>query len=335
MNGDADMKKENMKTVLFGYDRKTVNNFLKKLHRLQEEELAELRRKVGKAGDGRDCLLAELTQLEEKRNEELPEDQMESARNRVNETLQESELFSAANIIEEKANGNASRKAIDFSDAAARRARKVVSLKEMTEVVSIPAIATEGEVVEVVSEKAADEGSQSEAAAAAAMDETIAIEPEPIGEYQSAPEVSARPVQAEGLGFWDDAEAFLERVSDELLLPMYEITAAAEASSDAAALSMPAPPSEPMQKQPPVSRAVAFAASESTAAPERTSSPELDALKRSYIVGKLAGEDLLDRRGHVLVARNIVITEEAIRLAEREGKLAELIVNMIIPGLED
>jgi hypothetical protein len=37
----------------------------------------------------------------------------------------------------------------------------------------------------------------------------------------------------------------------------------------------------------------------------------------------------------VLVAQNTVITEEAIWRAEKEGKLVELIVNMIIPGLED
>jgi hypothetical protein len=67
----------------------------------------------------------------------------------------------------------------------------------------------------------------------------------------------------------------------------------------------------------------------------RPSSPELDALKRHYIVGKVAGEDLYDRQGRVIVSKQSVITEQILQAAEREGMLVELIVNMIIPGLED
>jgi hypothetical protein len=63
--------------------------------------------------------------------------------------------------------------------------------------------------------------------------------------------------------------------------------------------------------------------------------PEIQALKNRYIVGKLSGEDILDRQGKVIVAKNSVITEAAMLLAEREGKLVELILNMIIPGMEE
>lgn len=56
-------------------------------------------------------------------------------------------------------------------------------------------------------------------------------------------------------------------------------------------------------------------------------------LRKKYIVGKLAGADLKDSSGKIIVAKNEVITEEVMNQAEQQGKLAELIVNMTIPGL--
>lgn len=62
-------------------------------------------------------------------------------------------------------------------------------------------------------------------------------------------------------------------------------------------------------------------------------SEEIRSLRKRYIVGKLAGADLFDRHGGLIVATHQTITEEMIERADREGKLAELIVNMVIPGL--
>ncbi len=58
-------------------------------------------------------------------------------------------------------------------------------------------------------------------------------------------------------------------------------------------------------------------------------------LKKKYIVGKLAGSDLKDSGGKMIISKNEVITEQVMNQAEEEGKLAELIVNMVIPGLGD
>lgn len=62
-------------------------------------------------------------------------------------------------------------------------------------------------------------------------------------------------------------------------------------------------------------------------------SEEIRQLRYKYIVGKIAGDDLYDRRGGLIIARNAVITADAVNKADREGKLADLIVSMIIPGL--
>ncbi|WP_438448552.1 hypothetical protein [Gorillibacterium sp. sgz5001074] len=61
---------------------------------------------------------------------------------------------------------------------------------------------------------------------------------------------------------------------------------------------------------------------------------EIELIKSQYIVGNLAGEELLDHRGHLIVKKNGEITPEVIARAEAEGRLAELIVHMILPGFE-
>lgn len=60
---------------------------------------------------------------------------------------------------------------------------------------------------------------------------------------------------------------------------------------------------------------------------------EIQHLRERYLVGKIAGEDLYDSSGRLIISRNMMITSETIVLAVQAGKLADLIVSMIIPGL--
>lgn len=60
---------------------------------------------------------------------------------------------------------------------------------------------------------------------------------------------------------------------------------------------------------------------------------EVRQLRYKYIVGKWAGEDLVNNQGQLIVSKNNPITEEIVDSADQEGKLALLIVHMIIPGL--
>lgn len=57
--------------------------------------------------------------------------------------------------------------------------------------------------------------------------------------------------------------------------------------------------------------------------------------RKKYIVGKVAGEDLFDDLGKKIISRNEIITDVILATAEREGKLAELVISMIIPELVD
>ena len=54
-----------------------------------------------------------------------------------------------------------------------------------------------------------------------------------------------------------------------------------------------------------------------------------------YIAGKLAGKDLIGNNGEAIITKGATITKEIISKAETEGKLPELIVNMVLPGMED
>ncbi|OPY55722.1 MAG: hypothetical protein A4E55_02455 [Pelotomaculum sp. PtaU1.Bin035] len=62
---------------------------------------------------------------------------------------------------------------------------------------------------------------------------------------------------------------------------------------------------------------------------------EIKTVRHKYVVGKLAGEDLLDNNDQIIISKNELITAAIIDKAEKEGKLAELIIHMVIPGLEE
>ena len=64
-------------------------------------------------------------------------------------------------------------------------------------------------------------------------------------------------------------------------------------------------------------------------------SAEIMSIRNRYIVGKIAGEDLHDADGRLIVAKSGLITAEIVDLAEKAGRLPDLIVNMKIPGMGD
>lgn len=62
---------------------------------------------------------------------------------------------------------------------------------------------------------------------------------------------------------------------------------------------------------------------------------EIDQLRIKYIVGKLAGKDLICADGRKIIATGEKITPDVVVDAEKTGKLPELIINMKIPGMGD
>lgn len=54
----------------------------------------------------------------------------------------------------------------------------------------------------------------------------------------------------------------------------------------------------------------------------------------SYVLGNIAGRDLVGADGQIIIAKGQTITREVLERAKDEGKIAELIVYMIVPGLD-
>jgi hypothetical protein len=54
-------------------------------------------------------------------------------------------------------------------------------------------------------------------------------------------------------------------------------------------------------------------------------------IRSKYLFGKLVGEDILDSNNNIIIPKSTIITSEIIEKTEKEGKLSDLIINMIIP----
>lgn len=67
----------------------------------------------------------------------------------------------------------------------------------------------------------------------------------------------------------------------------------------------------------------------------KTLENRIENMRLKYLVGKIVGEDLMDNKGIVIASKNVRITEELINIADKQGKLAELILNMIFPEAEE
>ena len=53
-------------------------------------------------------------------------------------------------------------------------------------------------------------------------------------------------------------------------------------------------------------------------------------MRNTLIIGKVSGEDVLDRNNNVIISKGKTLTEDDIILAENESKLPELIINMAL-----
>ena len=58
---------------------------------------------------------------------------------------------------------------------------------------------------------------------------------------------------------------------------------------------------------------------------------EINKMRDALIIGKVAGEDILDSENNVIIPKGKVLTKEDITLAEKSGQTAELIINMWLP----
>ena len=57
---------------------------------------------------------------------------------------------------------------------------------------------------------------------------------------------------------------------------------------------------------------------------------EIQTVRYQYLIGKLVGEEIRDDDGQVFIPKGAEITEEVIETAQKEGKMIELALNMVL-----
>ncbi|RNC62980.1 MAG: hypothetical protein AWM53_01703 [Candidatus Dichloromethanomonas elyunquensis] len=62
---------------------------------------------------------------------------------------------------------------------------------------------------------------------------------------------------------------------------------------------------------------------------------EIDLIRYKYILGKIAGEDLKDNSGAMIIKKGETITSEIVERAQRGNKLSDLIINMVVQGMDE
>ncbi|MBL0389006.1 hypothetical protein JJB07_20655 [Tumebacillus sp. ITR2] len=146
------------------------------------------------------------------------------------------------------------------------------------------------------------------------------------------PQVTAPPLQAKaaGAGSTDTNFAFWGNIGS------YVSGSSEESESVSISSETPdwhhdetAPAEETPHLQPEREPEVAYEPVESRESSAVSS--EILSIRNRYIVGKIAGADLHDANGRLLVSKGAKITEEVASLAEKAGSLPELILNMKLP----
>jgi hypothetical protein len=333
-----------VKKTIFGLDKQAVFRFMHRMAMLQEQELREL-------------AMRSQEFVERSRNEQGPNEQMQPLQHEK-VTVTEPVLTGPALLNEELPSVEAPQlvmPALPIVEVPVPVKQELTSARE----VEAPPEST-GVVVAFrrKAETKAVAAGNTEAAAAVVAERVQAV-------------VKVQPPKAVGLGYWDNIDAYLDTAVHEageevVLRSISELAATAAAVEQPAQTytayqenvaspyfaSVPGPeivqPVQPNasalksrsmdEKAGPLRKEAVTPIVEAPATEQSVSSPaitdEIRSLRQRYIVGKLTGEDLLDQRGRLIAAKHTPITSELMEHAEREGKLAELIVNMVIRGME-
>jgi hypothetical protein len=129
--------------------------------------------------------------------------------------------------------------------------------------------------------------------------------------------------------FWNEVEDFIQP-ADAPISAIPEAWSRQEASSTMSEQGITEKEADLLD-----SKSLTEPSAESSVGGSTVIDSEIMAIRYRYIVGKIAGEDLLDSNGRKIVSRGELITAEAVERADNAGKLPDLIVNMTIPGIGD
>jgi len=355
-----------LKTRWFGLNRSDVSRHFRTTKRLQELELAELEREIERLTAGNEALRRQVDALPPVTPPPVEPTAESTTEQPAPATAAEAELAAAAELeaaleapAVEDANEQLPERAEPEETAASSGPEALPEPTVEADAEDAAETAVPGPRASNVVEfrrRAAEEPAQQPDVQPSAQQRQPEPQQPPKPEH-AAPEPPARKLApAVNLGFWGSANAVMEQVWSDAPPPAVGFEEIAAASTPAAYVQPAAEQPKRIErkeelKQPPTPKAApepqapaqapapatrpAAAAQGSSEAPSAAISEEIRSLRSKYIVGKWAGEDLFDAAGKRIIAKGAVITEDVVEAADRSGKLAELIVNMVIPGLGD
>lgn len=343
----------------FGYSVKDTQQYLKKIEQIMQKEAAELEEEIGQqrrkyeqireqsnqfsVGSSHsqeaqgDSLLSDRLKrsIEAIRNQGEKEVQLlnkwisvkkEAHQQRMNELLKkQSDYEKVLHELMEEASAWMEKIRITSNASALFTADIGNEVKETIELLQQSAPDEDSSSVSIyqmMPEMASMEQSMLEQTATKNEEPDPGLEPEPELELQ--PEFVAKPESAiadqlplqcdtdeKVASFWDEVDDYREQSSS------FDGVPDEETPIPFADPSPKPPPSENLQRTPVGSPSL---------------SAQIKSVQNRYIVGKIAGETLFGEDGREIVAKGSIISEETISLAELEGKLPELIVNMQLPA---
>lgn len=142
--------------------------------------------------------------------------------------------------------------------------------------------------------------------------------------------------------FWGDIDDYLNTGSEEA--PFGDQADAFEEGTGSEFFDTPSHRSDetrkpatasPAEMEPVVERPPAASVKNSSPIESPALTTEIVAIRNRYIVGKLAGEALYGQDGRMIIGKNQKITSQVVQEADKEGKLPDLIIHMIVPAMSE
>jgi len=304
----------NKESHVLGYNRQEVDAFLQQLtdqYRAEktglQSRVAEATAEIARLGQERQKLESELKRRSgERRLLLLATEQFEQARQALRQAMQNQVEQERAALRERLAQAELQCLALD---------RQMSVLQRQIDALLQSFVAVVG-----------DERTETKAQPAIRTEISLAA---------ATPSAEAgRPIAEQGrqISFWDqELESLIAQTGNEPQpKSTQEVTAAAVAVTEGRSAAKPAAtavqPEEPAATQTSPKSTPAGASSASPAV-----ATEIRNVRHRYIVGKVAGEDLRDDQGKLIVAKGGTISAEIVTEAEACGRLPELIINMQLP----
>lgn len=304
----------NRESHVLGYNRQEVDAFLQQLTDQYRAEKSELQTRITEA-------TAEVSRLSQERQKLEYELKRRSSQRRL--LLLATEQFEQARqALRQAMQSQVEQERADLRERLAQAELQCLALDRQMSALQRQIDALLQSFVAVVGDERKEEKAQ------------------PVGRVETSLTVATPPAQADRpvdeqrrqISFWDqELESLIAQTGNEP-----QTTSTPEATAAVVAVTEDKPTAKPAattaQSEEPAATKTTPRQTPAGASPASPAvAAEIRNVRHRYVVGKVAGEDLRDDQGKLIVAKGGTISAETVTEAEACGRLPELIINMQLP----